>query len=535
MRRYIYKFFIGVFVLYGFSLVNLNAQSERFIIMQEEVSIRYKTEKSDQGLKFTANVHKDATEGVAGMYIAYGEVSSLEFITTINNNEENNLIINGKKVFHVQFSTLSEKNTLSVIVTGIPVTNYTDLVSVIGYVEVSGINVFSEHVIVKSIAEVAFGAINEGHSFNALNEIVEEMEQKIVFAFNALGDLELNNSFYEYDHLKLKEKFSDDFKELTEVEFLDLDTNDKDIFNFFGNQKYKAKWGFLLDYFLYLSDNEALNGQIDNLKEGKPVESLDELIYALTNFFNEQNYRKNIEIIDFTNKEKYLELKNYNNKVLINPSQYELYKVGDEIEIPLVLPSEDDEVGHAFDYFTVSNKRYNPKDLYVVTNENVVFKKEYALKEYNLIFNKENGEFLGERQVKHNDTLLNTPDYIKEGYVIVHWLDENNNLVNSETPILKDMILKPVFKIAITEINFTVDKGKYIVVSASNNIDFELDPKDKKYNYLYITPQEDYGFVKDVKITVTFTDGTVAKFINQTILSEYIEYIYDDPGWTGRY
>ncbi len=297
----------------------------------------------------------------------------------------------------------------------------------------------------------------------------------------------------------------------------------------------KKKWGFLLDYFLYLSRNETLNGQIDNIKDGVSSESLEELIYALTNFFNSENYRKNEVLINFKDKENYLALKDFNDKVYINPSDYDIYAVGDRLMIPDVEDDPDAAIGYAFDYFLIDDERYNPHEFYTIPDYDVAFVKHYSLREYTITFLKEDGGYLGVRTVKHNDTLLQTPEYAKEGQVIVYWLDANDEIVNSKTQVTEDKTVRPVFKQAIREINFVVDKSNYIVVSASENIEYELDPKDKMYNYLYITPKEGYGFTRNVQVNVTFTDGTTAKFINQTIEAEYIEYIYDDPGWTGRY
>ena len=39
---------------------------------------------------------------------------------------------------------------------------------------------------------------------NALNEIVSEMNQKVVLRENVLGNIELNNNYFEYNHNYLK-------------------------------------------------------------------------------------------------------------------------------------------------------------------------------------------------------------------------------------------------------------------------------------------------------------------------------------------
>lgn len=535
MKRHIQQILIGVIILMSLFTINIHAESEKFIDMQDKASIRYKTNETKQGLKFTANVHKEAVEDVYGMYLVYGATTKEELIAKINNAQGESFNINNKKVIHVKFSNLSEENTFSVIITGIPESSYIDQVSVLAYVKVRDIIRYAPEVVTKSIAEVAFKSINDGETSASLNQVIELMEQKIVFSYNALNNLELNKTFYEYNHKYLQKEFNEDFKNINVLGFTDLETASIDVFKFYQNFRLREKWGFLLEYFLYLSGNELLNGQIDNLKESKQTESLEELIYALTNFFNEENYYKNENIIDFTNKEYYLILKDYNNKIFIDPRNYELYKIGDELVIPDVLADVDDEIGYAFDYFLVNEERYDPFDTYIITGNDVIFKKKYSYKEYNVTFLTEENEFKDKRTVEHNDTIKEAPEYDKEGFVIVYWLDEEGNMVNSKAQIIKDLVLKPVFKLAIYEINLVVDKNKYIVTEASANIEYILEPKEKNYNYLYISPAEGYGFAKNIEITVTFTDGKKAKYINSTIEAEYIEYIYDDPGWTGRY
>lgn len=532
----LYSVFVGcVVVLMCLSFLNISAQSEKFIDVQDKATIRYKTETVKEGLKFTANVNKSATGGVYGMYLVYGKTTKEELLLKINEAQGGTFYINEKEVIHVKTSTLSNENTFSVIITGIPDTNYVDEITVLGYAKVRDIAIYADNAVTKSIAEVVFSDLNNGEEKEELNEIVNSMQQKVVLRYNALNDVELTKSFYEYDYEKLKEKFNEDFKEVNVSGFLDLETNQDDLYRFYQKPNMKKKWGFLLDYFLYLSGNETLNGQIDNIKDGVSSESLEELIYALTNFFNSENYRKNEVLINFKDKENYLALKDFNDKVYINPSDYDIYAVGDRLMIPDVEDDPDAAIGYAFDYFLIDDERYNPHEFYTIPDYDVAFVKHYSLREYTITFLKEDGGYLGVRTVKHNDTLLQTPEYAKEGQVIVYWLDANDEIVNSKTQITEDKTVRPVFKQAIREINFVVDKSNYIVVSASENIEYELDPKDKMYNYLYITPKEGYGFTRNVQVNVTFTDGTTAKFINQTIEAEYIEYIYDDPGWTGIY
>lgn len=547
MKRF-YRVLVWMLIVLAFGSLKVDAQiSERFIDVQNKAAIRYKTNDTLQGLKFTANVHKEAIEGTYGMYLAYGNVSKEEFSEAIKTKTGQDFKINDKKVFHVRFDNLTKENTFSIIITGIPKANYADSVTVLGYVVVKDIVVYSENVVSRSIAEVAFKSLNSGLNDEALTDIISEMEQKVVLSYNALNQIELNKSFYEYDHKLLKEEFNEDFKNINALGFLDLETKTEDLFNFYQDAYFFSKWEFLLDYFISLSGSEDLVVQVENLKENNPVSSLEELTYALTNFFNEENYRKNEDIIDFTNKGNYLDLKNFNNKVYINLNGHELYKVGDTIKVPEISAHEDDEIGYAFDYFMIGEVRYNPNDEYVVLDSNGVFEPKYSYKEYTLTFITEEGESLGDIKVEHNDVLLNTPEYVKEGYVIVYWLEEGEtlaidkeNIISSKTRISKDMTLVPVFKEAITEINFTVIRNEYKVVDATENVLYEFDMKDKNYNYFYITPKEGYGFTKDILIVVTYVDsgGNVlgkGTFVNQTIEPEYIEYIINDPNWTKPY
>ena len=63
-------------------------------------------------------------------------------------------------------------------------------------------------------------------------------------------------------------------------------------------------------------------------------------------------------LINFKDKENYLALKDFNDKVYINPSDYDIYAVGDRLMIPDVEDDPDAAIGYAFDYFLIDNERY---------------------------------------------------------------------------------------------------------------------------------------------------------------------------------
>lgn len=519
-----------IIIYSGFS--NLNAEKELYVTTDENAAIRYKTENSLQGLKFTAKLDEAVKNNRHGFFLVYGKTTINDLRSAINDSRGKSFYINEKVVYKKEVPGATEKNTFSIVLTGIPSWGYIDKISAISYVEVNGVIRYSDNVVVKSVADVAFKNLNYGIVNDSLNEIVNDIEHKIVYQKNVLNEIELNNTFYEYNHRYLEREFNKDFNKILNKDFLGLLTEEDDLINFYNAEYVKEKWSFLLDYFNSLSENENLNEQIANIKMNVKSESIKELIYAHTNFFNEENNKIDKKIIDFTDLNNYLSLKDYNDKIYINLDDYDLYQVGEEFILPEI--DETDE-GHLFSHYLIAGSKYFPLDKYVLTNKSVIIKEVYEFFEYEISFVDEDNNIIDSINVLHNGLIGDFPELKKEDFVLVGWENDNNEVIDEMTKITEEMILRPIFKKAIKEINIIVNKSNGGVITASENITYEYTNYNDNLHFLYLRPLEGYAFIKEITISVTFADLIPVKREIFKVQTNYIEYAYDDPYWSEPY
>lgn len=514
------------------SFMKIEAENSTYVTKDEKVAIRYKTETSLQGLKFTAKLDETVKNNKHGFFLVYGETTVSDLRTAFNDSQGKDFYLNGKIVYQKDVPNVTEENIFSITLTGIPSSGYVDNISVISYVEINGVNRYSDGVVTSSVAEVAFKSLNSGPSNEALDEIINTIPNKIVYQKNVLNSIELNNTFFELNHKYLKREFNEDFKSFLNKDFDELLTEDDDLINFYKDDHLRNKWSFLLDYLKSLSLNESLNTQITNIKENIEMESMDEFIYALTNFFNEENNKIAEEIIDFTNLNNYLSLKDYNDKVYINIADYKLYQVGDELILP---ETTNAKIGYVFDHYLIVGIEYQPLEKYVITDKSITVEEVYKYAQYEISFVDEDNVLINVEEVLHNDFLSVFPEYTKEGFVLTGWENDNNEIIDESTKITSAMILSPIFKMAITEITIVVDILGAGVVSASKNIDYRYVNSNHNLHYLYFTPHDGYAFTYDITITVTFNDPTTLKREILKVQKEHIEFAYDDPHWSKRY
>lgn len=528
-NKFIFLLSILITIVISAVFFKINAQRPLYVTTNEKAAIRYKTESSLQGLKFTAKLDESVKDNRHGFFLVYGKTTVDDLRTAVNNSRGKNFFINEKLVYKKEVPGVTLENFFSIVLTGIPSSGYIDKISVISFVEVDGVLRYSANVTVKSVAEVAFKCLNNGMRNNSLDEIVNNIDHKIVFKKNVLNEMEFNNTFYESNHQHLKREFNEDYKDFFNKDFLDLLTLDDDLISFYKDEHLNNKWSFLLAYFKSLSTNDTLKEQITNIQKNSKNESVKELIYAHTNFFNEENNKIANEIIDFTNLNNYLTLKDYNDKIFINIDDYQLYQVGQEFILPKV---DKVEKGYVFKHYLISGEKYQPLEKHVLTNRAVILEEVYDFIKYDVNFLDKDNNIISSLNVLHNDFISDFPEILKEGFVLTGWEDENNEIINSATKITSQMTLKPIFKKAIKKINITVEKFVGGVVLASDNITYKHVNYDHNLHFLYLRPNEGYAFAKDIVITVTFTDSTPVKQEILKVEIDYIEFAYDDPHWS---
>lgn len=97
--------------------LGLGPNFETKINTLEETSIRKETITQLQALTFNAQVSLDVNYNDLGFYLVYGDLSLSELINKVGND---NIIINGKKVFKHSAVNVNADGTYSVKLTNIP-------------------------------------------------------------------------------------------------------------------------------------------------------------------------------------------------------------------------------------------------------------------------------------------------------------------------------------------------------------------------------------------------------------------------------
>ncbi len=494
----------------------------KYVSMFNEASIRYKTTSSSQGLRFSARLDEDVKYNEHGFYLVYGYVSIEDLKIALTNQNGNKVYINGKEVIKTVVEGIKEENTFSVVVTGVPEVGYADNISAIAYVVVGGEYYYSNLPTTKSILEVGLASLNKGETHSSLNNILDSCTKNMVFGQNAFDDYELNNTFYEYNHLYLKEEFYNDFYSLLMLEF-NLDTTNIELKTFYNNPIMKKKWTFLLDYFSDLSDEIALKTQISRIKANSGGEVKD-LTYTLYNFFNEEANKYNVEPLDFSNKHIYEVIKDYNNNVYINSRNYEFYQVGDKLTLPVV---EVTDSKMNFDYYLVEDAKYYEGDLYTISNNSVKFIKEFKEQAIKVTFILD-GDIYYERELLSPEA-ISFPYIYKSNYEFLGWYTTDDKLFSDNNIISRSITLKAKFKeiMYIDNIIIDIDKDTYELINCSSNITVNIT-YDFNYVNIEIIPGTDYQFSFNVNTHITFS-GEVSNIVYYSFNPTLISYTLSDP------
>ena len=99
-----------IIIYSGFS--NLNAEKELYVTTDENAAIRYKTENSLQGLKFTAKLDEAVKNNRHGFFLVYGKTTINDLRSAINDSRGKSFYINEKVVYKRKFQGLQKKTLL---------------------------------------------------------------------------------------------------------------------------------------------------------------------------------------------------------------------------------------------------------------------------------------------------------------------------------------------------------------------------------------------------------------------------------------
>lgn len=427
-------------MLLTFSLMflsNLKADTNT-VSLNPGASIRTATEKSEQGLRFYANLLDDDVDE-HGFYLIYGK-ATINDLTSALKNSSDELEINGKKVFKVEVEETEDDGSFSVVLTGIPEIGYKDSITAIAYTKKGNTENYSKEVINRSVLEVALRmeVLNESNS--ASDNILNYAKDNIKLVKNINGNIHITNDFYETDINILETLFLNDWNKTFETNLADTKsdfiTNAKvgleggisanknlsnsNVYKFFNNESNKI-WKWMLDYIIEVDGGvvhparqaEAIKG--DGTNGDYLLYHADHFLYSVSNFFNKAHNTGFSTAINFTGQAKYETLNNYK---ILGETNY--YNLDDTLTLKV---TEEADLGFTFKHFTDGTNTYLENDELVI-NDNLIIEHVYEPIEYSIKYY--DGDLLLEDL---NDTYTILDEYVlkagleKEGYIFDGWYD----------------------------------------------------------------------------------------------------------------
>ena len=144
------------------------------------------------------------------------------------------------------------------------------------------------------------------------------------------------------------------------------------LYQFFTDEEMLARWGWLLDYVETIDSvvwpsrqvvalrGEGFHPDHPNIWEGR------HFITTLVGFFNGIYAYDGYPTNNFTTRDKYLELVNFNDGILARPNHLSYVYVGDQITLP---PNTQ----QGFSHYLINDTIYQAGDLYTVLDNVVIY------------------------------------------------------------------------------------------------------------------------------------------------------------------
>lgn len=446
---------IGVFTILlafitfvGFQFINVKAEGEP-VQMLDGASIRT---EGVQGLKFSATFDQTLLNTMVegdfrGFFIMYGVASVADLNAAAASPDPQAYLVNGKSIKRVaDYDKLSE--TISVVLTGIPVSGYNQAITVVAFTEISGVYTFIPTVVTRSVAEVALSAAKAGDGASVSSVLAEIENNYFKVAnggFDSFGNYVIGSSLYENDPAQLKIQFISDWNTFTGSTWVDLnaatfaadakvgststtDLSGSKIYNFFHDEVIGAKWGWFLDYSLQAGitsihsrkQARAIKGDgTDTVEYGNLVYDAEHFSYALYNFFNKSNTPspRFPDVGNFSIMSKYDSLSSFNDCIYIDPASYSYVQLNEEIMLPSVQPKN---------YYTTNGYKDGSTPIaegaYIVTgNKKLV--PQYVAIPYNITYFDGSTELTLPNSTYTVEAGITLASYDKEGFVFNGWYD----------------------------------------------------------------------------------------------------------------
>jgi len=309
-----------------------------------------------QGLKFSATFDDSLLGEERGFFVIYGEtdVEDLEDALEDAQFKVEDMVINGKSVKSTNsYDTTS--TTIHVVLTGIPPKGYTKEITVIAYAKDGDDYIFVPTVVTRCVAEVALNAAKT-EGIDAVSDVIKDIIEVSCFkhAWNSFGNYAIDSPLYEYNLKALEAEFLNDWNEFAEKSWSELNCIDlcndakigaisntnlagSKIYNFFKDDVYGDKWGWLLDYFAEKSaahqKTQAIAIKGDGTNSGFNLYSAENFVASIYNFFNKAwaSGPQGFSGENFTELSKYDLILPTNNKIYANYSKYDFVLKGNSI------------------------------------------------------------------------------------------------------------------------------------------------------------------------------------------------------------
>lgn len=424
-----------VFMVLSLSVVLVKAEGETSVALTDGVQIRT---DGNNGLRWEAKV-ENAQEGqVYGFLFAQGELTAEQL-----NKDTANVV--AKEV-----EGLKEDGTYHATMINFPKSAAVQDITVRAYVKTGEVYTYSENVVVRNLAEVAVLSknSNEGEFIDSVVEHIESNYMKVYS--NKHAGYYIDSAVYESNYEKLKVEFIKDWNEKFSSE-LDPETAfvvssynspfktaamatniaDSNLYNFFNDEVYKVKWGWLLTYFeeetnvltaSSYSKNQflAIKDGNSDLADGDWYKGQHFISYFLS-FFNGTykttgygGYRFENNLLALAN------VATYNNKVFADLSDCKLIKNGETIKLPTALAPAN---GYVWAGWNDGTTKYVAESDYQVTNNSLFLIPSYSPINYTIKYYDGDTELLDLAATSYNiesDT-ISLPNYIKDGYTFDGW------------------------------------------------------------------------------------------------------------------
>lgn len=428
------------------------------------------------GIRFVAKEEYEGTNETAwGIILAYGEAEANdEFVIDGT--------VNGKAVLKGEVTSTKE-GVFTATLYNVPTDAYAQVVTARAYVVDGDKVVYSQNVAVKSLAEVALKAKNDGDASELVANVVEAMEgYKKVFV-DKYNNYYVDSAVYESNHANLAKEFIKDVNKFFDLE-LDpatafegsngtqpfakalVDTTasaaatDTNLFKFYADETMRAKWGWLLNVVKQETD-------IDTAKWGNGKPAIDALLandaatagekwyggcYPLSSImsllagqyessgYGGYSIENNLNVLG-----KFID---YNNTVYADLAGVQIVKAEDEITIPTLDLSE----GYEGKYDSAGEEvAFGSK--WTVTAEDKMFVVKTSAIEYTVKFMYEDSEITELETTYNIEAAKELPVFNLDGYAFEAWYDNAELTGEPVTAIAKGSIGNKVYYAKLVEVS----------------------------------------------------------------------------------